>query len=134
MSTLDTKKLMDGDDTLKLEKKSITIIIPFAPKVEYTILAKYPKLDIEIRKLKSGRVQIIKDCGEENIPSSASLNLKSLNNKYTKLVHSAVVKKLKPYFCEGTGMYKFDAGFDNLPPNLLDELLIHLAESSRRVN
>jgi hypothetical protein len=137
---LNTMRLREltGNDTLysrdlyndMKNPEQIIIRIPVAPKVESTVLAKYFKLDIEVRKLKSGIVQVIKYY-KECIPSSASLDLKSLNNKYSKLVYSGVVKNLKPYFYEGTGIYKFDAGIDNLPEELLAELLEHLSNANK---
>jgi len=90
----------------------------------------FRNLSIEVRKLDNGRVQIIQNF-EDCIPCLSSLGPKDLNNKYYKLVHSAVTKKLKPYFYEGTGMYRFDAGFHNVPRDLLDELLSHLEHSNK---
>lgn len=128
LETLSSRKLFDDREE---KQDTYTLHIPHAPKVSSILLAKYPKLDIEVIKLDSGRIKIMRYY-EECIPSSASLDLQSLNNKYSKLVHSAVVKKLRPYFCEGSGMYRFDCGFDNLPEDLLTELLAHLEYAEKK--
>lgn len=94
-------------------------------------IAKFPKLGITVEKTSTGRLQIIKHF-PECIPSSRALGPSDLNNKYVKLVHSEIVKSLRPFFVEGTGNYGFDAGFDKLPENLIASLLEHLKDSDSK--
>lgn len=95
------------------------------------IIAEYKNLEISVvRQIpytedEKEKIQIIKHF-PECIPSICVLNLKSLNNKSSKLVHSEVVAKLKPYFVPDEDVRGFDNGFVGLPDDLLKELLEHL--------
>lgn len=95
-----------------------------------TIVAAFPNISIEIHKI-INKFQILKFF-PECIPGVAALDPKSLNNKYSKLVHSSVVQKLKPYFVCGTSRYQFDAGYIDLPDELLQELIVHLSSANQK--
>jgi hypothetical protein len=87
-------------------------------KNDNIILASYSNLNIEILRTSNGRIKIIKYF-EECIPNNMTFGLESLN----KIVSIKLIQKLAEYFCIGTGTYKFDAGYDNLPENLLQQLI-----------
>lgn len=42
------------------------------------------------------------------------------------------MQKLKPYFVCGTGRYQFDAGYIDLPDELLQELIMHLSSANQK--
>lgn len=88
-------------------------------------IAEFPTLNIVVGRTSTGRVQIVKHFPECH-PNVCVLGPASLNSKYHKLVHSAVIKKIKPFFMEDPSMYGFNSGYDNLPEDLLQELLSHL--------
>lgn len=84
------------------------------------------KSKIVIRQHTNGRIQVVKIFDPCCIPSERVLSPSHLNSRTSKIVHSAVVKKLKPYFTEDDSFYGHESGYENLPCELLEELVSQL--------
>jgi hypothetical protein len=78
----------------------------------------------------NNRIQIVKlhpGC----IPNEYIMSPKDLNNKFHKIVHSAVVKQIRPYFKEDKSkpmskQFDYTRGYQDLPEDLLNLLISNL--------
>lgn len=86
----------------------------------------FPRSQLEVR-LHQNRLQVIKKLAPGSLPSICVLTPRDLKD----YVHSAVIKKMKPFFVsDQTDPFRpdFTCGYEQLPDELLRELLEHLSQ------
>ena len=98
----------------ELTRRTVESII----KSPYTLIASYPKLDLEIREFSGQKIQIVK-LFPECIPNARSLPPESLE-RYG--LSSATINRLNTSWIKGKSVYGHDSHFLALSNDLLNEL------------
>ncbi len=88
-------------------------------------IADFKNLKISVFRRPSGRIEIIKF----HMGCTAFLGPPQLNNKRIKLVHSAIVKKLRQYYTLDSASKSYS--FEGLPDELLEQVLVHLRHADQ---